>query len=82
MRLISVGRPVPTLYMPVAELVSALPDTLGLFNPFTGAKALPVDGPANDRGEIGYQRLTPEIYKVTGFGHDGLLVTVTNRSQT
>jgi prepilin-type N-terminal cleavage/methylation domain-containing protein len=62
----------------VATFRSVLPDTTGFMNPFTRTKELPVDGVANAQGEIGYESISTEKYRVTGYGVDGLIMVLSN----
>lgn len=61
----------------VADLRSALPDTQGFRNPFTGVVELPQDGVADDQGEVGYVP-SGAGYSITGFGSEGLVLEVTS----
>ncbi len=56
----------------------SLPDSNGLLNPFSGAKELPADGAADDRGEIGYASGASERYSITGYGHDSIVIDISN----
>ncbi len=62
----------------VADFRSALPDTLGFTNPFTGAQELPKDATAAAQGEVGYVNNGTIGYTITGYGRDSVVMTVTN----
>jgi hypothetical protein len=63
-------------------LIDFLPEGTHLENPFTGEQTEPVDGYADEPGEVGYQMgyhpAIPSCYTITGFGAESLIVELSN----
>jgi prepilin-type N-terminal cleavage/methylation domain-containing protein len=63
-------------------IVDMLPGGVMLVNPFTQVATEPINAPAANQGETGYQPLAQGGinvgYTITGFGENALLITLTN----
>jgi len=63
----------------VVDFQSSLPDSAnGFLNPFSGVDEFPVDGAADDAGEVGYTDIgtPPTGYQISGCGKDDVPLTL------
>jgi type II secretory pathway pseudopilin PulG len=65
-----------------STMIDMLPKGVRLENPFTKVNTEPVNAPATNQGETGYQPIVQGVtnvgYTITGFGESVLILTLTN----